>query len=122
MCGGQIKKTKGYLSQLDIKITAVVGTGVENYRFRPYLPAPLRAKKTKHMINPDDREKNLTPKSTEDEAKRLAELKAKLDAFYADLVKRYKTDDLLGVILYPDITTPELVEGVKNKILTLSRN
>lgn len=46
----------------------------------------------------------------------------KLREIYAEMVRLLNTDAMLGIILRPEVTTEELVEGVKNKILTLSRN
>lgn len=57
---------------------------------------------------------------TDDEAFQKA--KKKLTEIYADMVKGYKTDDMMDVLIYKEKWTPELVDGVKNKILTLSRN
>lgn len=46
----------------------------------------------------------------------------KLAEIYKEMVKHFNTDAMLGVIINKHATTDELVEGVKTKILTLSKN
>ena len=64
------------------------------------------------MIPHNEDTGNDSPKSTDE----------KLKEIYADMTKQLNTDAMLGILLHPYATTDELVEGVKNKILTLSRN
>lgn len=50
----------------------------------------------------------------------------KLAEIYANITRLMNTDAMLQAVLIgracPNYTTPELIEGVKSKILTLSRN
>lgn len=50
----------------------------------------------------------------------------KLAEIYANITRLMNTDSMLHALLIgracPNYTTPELIEGVKNKILTLSKN
>lgn len=55
---------------------------------------------------------NKVPKSTEE----------RLTAIYKDMVRKYDTGQMIDILLMPETWTEELVEGVKNKILTLSQN
>ena len=57
-------------------------------------------------------EGNKTPKSTEE----------KLTIIYSNMVKNYGTEAMLSILIEPQSWTEELVEGVKNKILTISKN
>ena len=66
--------------------------------------------------NEFNRDANLPPEDKQPSpSEKLAEI-------YKDMVKFFNTDQMLGVILNKHVTTDELVEGVKTKILTLSKN